>query len=129
MGTLKDAGTLVTSMGTQAWLMTMGVIFPGLLISCEVIWLYLSWNLSSQPILPIIMEELAALKPLPAFVFVIMGMAISCAVGYLNRDASFAVSNFWLRMGWPPSRKLPSLFKRLRFIYGEDAISRVASKY
>jgi hypothetical protein len=129
MSAVKDVGTLVISMGSRAWLMIIGVIFPGLLISGEVIWLYLSWSLPTQPILPIIVGVLADFKPLPALVFIALGLAVSCAVGYLNRDGSFAVSNFWLSMGWPPARPLPDLFQRLRFIYGEDAVNRVITKY
>jgi hypothetical protein len=129
MSALKEAGSFVSSMGTRAWLMTMGVIFPGLLISCEIVWLYLSWKFPGEPILSPIIKELGELKALVGFAFLVLALAVSCAVGYLNRDASFAVSNFWLRMEWPPARPLKTLLERLRFIYGKDAVNDIIKKY
>jgi hypothetical protein len=129
MDGLKEAGKLVNGMGTRARLMIMGVMFPGLLITCELIWLYLSWNRPNQSILGFIIDALGELKPLVGFVFIVVGLAVSCAVGYLNRDGSFWVSNFWLRKGWPPPRNLPTLFERLRLIYGGDSVNQVLAKY
>jgi hypothetical protein len=129
MSALKDAGSLIANMGTRAWLMTMGVIFPGLLITCELIWLYVAWNFPSEAIIPLALDKLASLKPLSSFLFVVIGLAVACGVGYLNRDASFAVSNTWLQWGLPPCRPLTNLFNQLRFIHGPDAIDAVAKKY
>jgi hypothetical protein len=129
MSALKDAGSIVASMGSRAWLMTMGVIFPGLLISCELIWLYVTWNFPNQAVMPLALDTLATLKPLSSFLFVVIGLAVACGVGYLNRDLSFAVSNAWLQWGLPPCRPLANLFNQLRFIHGRDAIDEVAAKY
>ncbi|MCK1457110.1 hypothetical protein IVB34_01715 [Bradyrhizobium sp. 2] len=129
MSALKDAGSLVASIGNRAWLMTMGVIFPGLLISCELIWLYVAWNFPTEAIIPLALSKLASLTPLSSFLFVAIGLAVACGVGYLNRDATFAVSNTWLQWGMPPCRPLSSVMNQLRFIHGSDAIDRVAGKY
>jgi hypothetical protein len=129
MSPLKDAGSLVSSLGTRARLMIVGVVFPGLLITSEVIWLYLAFIHSTESTIPRMIDSLGTLKPLPGFVFLSIGLALACAVGYLNRDGSFAISNLWLRMGWPPARELRMLFERFRLIYGEDLVNEVTSKY
>jgi hypothetical protein len=94
-----------------------------------MIWLYISWNLPNQAIVPLALDTLGTLKPLSAFIFVAIGLAVACGVGYLNRDASFAVSNGWLQMGLPPYRPLTRLLNELRFIHGVAAIDEVAAKY
>jgi hypothetical protein len=129
MSTLKDAEEIVSSMGARAWLMTMGVIFPGLLITSELIWLYLLWTFPGQPILSPMVDQLGHLAPLVAFLFVVLALAVSCAVGYLNRDGSFALSNLWLKIGWAPARSLGVLLEKLQFVYGKVEVDKVINKY
>jgi hypothetical protein len=130
-GIVKEAGSLIGSLGTYARLVIVGVWFPGFLVLTELSTAYLLWlGPVDQTLFGYIDERLTALDS--AFVttlVVVLVVASSIALGYLQRDLAFAISNAWLRRGWTPARTVREIYEQIRQVRGADEVDRVASGY
>lgn len=128
---IKETQTLIGALGTYARLVIVGVWFPGFLILCELSYLYGALYLDKGDILftsiaQRIKEFDSAVVTTLIVVFV---LAVSIALGYVARDVAFAVSDFWLRRKWPPTRGLIKIFREIKYLYNDDKVDQIARQY
>jgi hypothetical protein len=131
---IKEAKTLIGSLGTYARLVVVGVWFPGFLIFCELSYIFLQ---SSGPSKQGPFEPFAyAAERIKEFdssivstLVVIFILASSIALGYVARDIAFAISDFWLRHNFPPARTIKKLFGQISLVYGGNEVDAIARNY
>jgi len=128
---LKDAKSLIESVGTYARLVIVGVWFPGFLLFCELAYLYYIFRMPQNKTLLVYTAD--ALKTIESPVIltaaVILVLASSIATGYVARDVTFWLSDFWLKRGWPPTRKLQEIFLQVQHVYGQAQVDKIAAEY
>src|SRR6266567_1848302 len=128
--TLKEAEKPAQSIGSRARLMIVGVFFPGFLLLCEFAYAYSLQRYSGAEIIAYLVEKTKEVNSIiMTFLAVSFVLAISCAAGYLARDVTFAISNFWLARGWPPARELTRVIEQIRFVYGGHRVDNVIKLY
>jgi hypothetical protein len=128
---IKTAAGLIDTLGTYARVIILGVWVPGFLLFCELGSIYFLYFGSGQEgLFDYLAERLkefdSAIISALLLVFV-LGSAI--ALGYVARDLAFSVSDFWLRRGWPPTRRLTMIYAEIRRLYGDDAVDKVTANY
>jgi hypothetical protein len=128
---IKETGTLIESVGTYARLVVVGVWFPGFLIFCEIGSCYFRLFRSAEKTLfGYIAANIQSLNSsVVTTLIVISVVATSIALGYVARDIAFAISDFWLRRQWRPTRKLSDIYKQIRIVYGEKKVDDVVRDY
>ena len=128
---IKEAQTLIGSLGTYARLVVVGVWFPGFLILCEASYIYLClFRPNDKGPFTFIAEKMKQYDSNVVSTFiVIFVLSVSIALGYIARDIAFATSDFWLRHKWPPTRTLSTIFNQISLVYGDDKVSEVTRNY
>jgi hypothetical protein len=128
---IKEAGTLIGSIGTYARLVIVGVWFPGFLIFCELGSCYFRLFRSAEKTLfDSIAENIQSSNSTVVTTLIVVSVvATSIALGYVARDIAFAISDLWLRRQWRPTRKLSDIYKQIRIVYGEEKVDDVAAGY
>jgi hypothetical protein len=128
---IKEAQTLIGSLGTYARLVVVGVWFPGFLILCEFSYIYFRlFGPADQGPFNFVAEKMKEYDSTVISTFIVIFiLAVSIALGYLARDISFAVSDLWLRRTLPPARTLSKIFEQIRLVYGDEKVDEIARKY
>jgi hypothetical protein len=128
---IKEAGTLIESIGTYARLIVVGVWFPGFLIFCELGSCYFRLFRSAEKTLfGYIAANIQSFNSAVVTTLIVVSVvATSIALGYVARDIAFSISDFWLRRQWRPTRKLSDIYKQIRIVYGEKKVDDVARDY
>jgi hypothetical protein len=128
---IKEAKGLIASLGTYARLVVVGVWFPGFLVLCELSLLYFRCigQPQSAPLDYLAIRIKEYNNNLITVLIVFFVLAVSIALGYVARDISFAVSDFWLRRRWPPTRTLITMFQQIQLVYGRHEVDAVAKNY
>ena len=101
---IKEAQTLIGSLGTYSRLVIVGVWFPGFLMLCEFTYIYFRlFGPSDKGPFNFAAEKMKEYDSAVISTFIVIFiLAVSIALGYLARDISFAISDIWLRRNWPP---------------------------
>jgi hypothetical protein len=128
---IKEVGNLISSIGTYMRLIIVGVWFPGFLIFSELGTAYFLWfGPRDQTLFGYIDDRLKAFDTsVVVTLVVVFVVAMSIALGYLARDVAFAISDGWLRKGWPPTRRLPSIYLQIRDVYGAEHVDPLTRRY
>jgi hypothetical protein len=128
---IKEAQTLIGSLGTYARLVIVGVWFPGFLILCECSYIYfqLAGSLEQQPFVYVASKMKEYDSSVVSTFMVVAILAVSITLGYVARDISFALSDLWLSRTWPPTRTLPQIFGQIKLLYGDDKVDAIARKH
>jgi len=128
---IEEAGGLIESIGTYARVTIVGVWFPGFLLFCELGSTYFQFfGPAEQGLLGYLVAKTREFdSPIVAAFVVVFVLATSISLGYLARDLAFAISDFWLRRGWPPVRRLAEVYGTIRRVYGEKNVDEVTSRY
>jgi hypothetical protein len=128
---IKEAQTLIGSLGTYARLVVVGVWFPGFLILCEFSYAYfLLFGPGDQGPFGYIAERITEFdSAVVSTLIVVLIVAMSIALGYVARDVAFAISDLWLRRKWPPARTISKIFSQIRLLYGENKVDEIARKH
>jgi len=131
MEAIKELWNLMGSLGTYARLVIVGVWFPGFLICCELGSTYfLFFGPPDKGLFGYVAEKIKEFDSsiVSSFIIVFV-LATSIAIGYVARDITFALSDFWLRRKWRPARKLSKIYAEIRRAYGDDKVNEVAAQY
>jgi hypothetical protein len=128
---IKEAGTLIGSIGTYARLIVVGVWFPGFLIFCELGSCYFRLFYSVEKTLfGYIAATIQSFNSTVVTTLIVVSVvATSIALGYVARDIAFAISDLWLRRQWKPTRKLSDIYKQIRMVYGEERVDNTVADY
>jgi hypothetical protein len=128
---IEEAGSLIESIGTYARLTIVGVWFPGFLLFCELGSTYFGFfGPADQGLFGYLAAETKEFdSPVLTFLVVVFVLATSISLGYVARDLAFAISDFWLRRGWPPVRRLTKVYDSIRRVYGDTKVDDVARRY
>jgi hypothetical protein len=94
---IKEAGTLIGSIGTYARLIVVGVWFPGFLIFCELGSCYFRLFRSAEKTLfgYIAANIQSSNSAVVTTLIMVSVVATSVALGYVARDIAFAISDRW----------------------------------
>ncbi|MDB5637853.1 MAG: hypothetical protein JWP51_2761 [Bradyrhizobium sp.] len=124
---IKEAQTLIGSLGTYSRLVIVGVWFPGFLILCEVSYVYFRlFGPSDRGPFNFAADKMKEYDSAVISTFIVIFiLAVSITFGYLARDISFAISDAWLRRRWPPTRALPVIFEQIRLLYGDEQVDGI----
>jgi hypothetical protein len=60
---------------------------------------------------------------------IVLVIASSITAGYVARDLAFAISDFWLRRQWPPTRTVVDIYAQIRRVYGAENVDPVTDQY
>jgi hypothetical protein len=128
---IKEVASVIGSLGTYARLVILGVWFPGFLIFAEMGSTYFFFfGPPGEGIFGHITETIKKYdSPVISSLIVILIFAVSIAIGYVARDLAFAISDFWLRRRWRPTRKLSAICDEIRRVYGEFEVDEVTGEY
>jgi len=128
---IKEAQTLIGSLGTYSRLVIVGVWFPGFLMLCEFTYIYFRlFGPSDKGPFNFAAEKMKEYDSAVISTFIVIFiLAVSIALGYLARDISFAISDIWLRRNWPPARALSEIFEQIRMLYGNEQVDGIARKH
>jgi|GraSoiStandDraft_16_1057320.scaffolds.fasta_scaffold346593_2 hypothetical protein len=128
---IKEAGTLIGSIGTYARLVIVGVWFPGFLIFCELGSCYFRLFCSAEKTLfGYIAANIQSFNSSVVTTLIVVSvLATSIALGYVARDIAFAISDLWLRRQWRPTRKLSDIYEQIRMVYGGKKVDHIAAGY
>jgi hypothetical protein len=128
---ITGMASLIGRVGTYARLVILGVWFPGFLIFSEMGSTYFFlFRPSGKGLVGYIAETIKQLNSPVALGFaVVLVLAVSIAIGYVARDVAFALSDFWLRRVWRPTRKLSAIYAEIRHVYGDLKVKEVTDEY
>jgi hypothetical protein len=128
---IKEAQTLIGSLGTYARLVIVGVWFPGFLILCELSYIYfrLFGSSDQQPFMYVAAKMKEYDSNVVSTFIVVAILAVSITLGYVARDISFALSDLWLRRAWPPARPLSKIFEQIKLLYGDEQVNAIVRKH
>jgi hypothetical protein len=128
---IKEAGTLIGSIGTYARLIVVGVWFPGFLIFCELGSCYVRlFRPAEKTLFDYVTKYIqSSNSDVVTTLIAVSIVATSIALGYVARDIAFWISDLWLRRQWRPARRLSDIYEQIRTVYGDKKVDDIVADY
>jgi hypothetical protein len=128
---VKEAASLMGSLGTYARLIVVGVWFPGFLVFVELASAYfLLYGPPDQTFFAYIAASLEQFDSnVVTTLVVVLLLAISITAGYVARDVAFAISDLWLRREVRPARTVVEIYEQIRRVYGAEKVDGITASY